>query len=71
MCAIDALGIAPMFDTPIEISSHDPLNDQEFHGQISPDGAGNWEPESAVVVCGRKQSSGGLLLRLSRAQLLR
>jgi hypothetical protein len=52
MCAIDALGIAPMFDTPIEVSSRDPLSGDEFQARLALDGTGTWEPDSAVVVAG-------------------
>jgi hypothetical protein len=52
MCAIDALGIAPMFDEPIEITSRDPLTDDEVRVRIASDGGGASHPESAVVVAG-------------------
>jgi len=52
MCAIDALGIASMFDQSIEISSRDPLSGETFHAGLAPDGTGSWQPESAVVVAG-------------------
>jgi hypothetical protein len=52
MCAIDALGIAPMLDEPIEIASRDPLTDEEITAMLDPAGSGSWQPQSAVVVCG-------------------
>ena len=52
MCAIDALGIAPMLDQPIEITSRDPLSDEPFHAKLSPDGSASWQPDTAVVVAG-------------------
>jgi hypothetical protein len=52
MCAIDALGIAPMFDQSIEISSRDPLSGEQFHAGLAPDGTGSWQPAAAVVVAG-------------------
>jgi Alkylmercury lyase len=52
MCAVDALGIAPMFDEPIEIVSLDPITDDEIRVRLAPSGAGAWQPESAVVVAG-------------------
>jgi hypothetical protein len=52
MCAIDALGMAPMFDEPIEITSRDPLTDDEILVRIAADGDGAWHPESVVVVTG-------------------
>jgi hypothetical protein len=56
MCAIDALGIAPMFDEPIEIASRDPLTEKEIQVELAPDGMGSWQPQEAVVVCGASGS---------------
>ena len=58
MCAIDALGIAPMFDESIEISSQDPLTGEEVRTRLEPDGEAAWEPESAVVVAGAGERCG-------------
>ena len=52
MCAIDALGIAPMFQQPVEIRSRDPLTGTAFQAKVAPDGAATWEPDTAVVVAG-------------------
>jgi hypothetical protein len=52
MCAIDALGIAPMFGQPIEIVSRDPLTGEEIAAKVEPHGEARWSPESAVVVSG-------------------
>ena len=52
MCAIDALGMAPMFLVPIEIVSRDPLTGEEIRARLAPDGDGAWQPTSAVVVAG-------------------
>ncbi len=52
MCAIDALGVAPMFQEPIEIASRDPLTAEAIRAQVAPDGSAQWWPESAVVVAG-------------------
>ncbi len=52
MCAIDALGIAPMFDQPITVDSLDPLSGAEIRVRVTPDGGGHWWPEPAVVVAG-------------------
>ena len=52
MCAIDALGIAPMFQEPVEIRSRDPLTRTAFQANVAPDGAATWEPDTAVVVAG-------------------
>jgi Alkylmercury lyase len=52
MCAIDALGIAPMFEVPIDVDSHDPVSGGEIRARVAPDGAAEWWPASAVVVAG-------------------
>jgi hypothetical protein len=56
MCAIDALGIAPMFGQQIEIESHDPASSEEIRARVAPDGAAEWSPESAVVLAGAIRS---------------
>lgn len=56
MCAIDALGIAPMLGKRIEIASRDPLTNEEIQVALEPDGEGNWQPDKAVVVCGASGS---------------
>lgn len=56
MCAIDALGIGPMFGEPIEIASRDPLTGESIQVQLDPDGNGTWDPQEAVVVSGRTGS---------------
>jgi alkylmercury lyase len=38
-CAIDALGIAPLFGEPIEVASRDPLSGDAIQTRIAPDGA--------------------------------
>lgn len=52
MCAIDALGIAPMLGEPIEIASRDPLTGADIQVELEPDGRGTWQPQRAVVVAG-------------------
>lgn len=52
MCAIDALGIAPMLDLPIEIASHDPFSGGEIRVQLDPGMTAGWQPDGAVVVAG-------------------
>jgi hypothetical protein len=56
MCAIDALGIAPILGKRIEIASCDPLTSEEIQVALEPGGEGHWQPEKAVLVCG---ASGG------------
>jgi hypothetical protein len=56
MCAIDALGIAPMFEELIEVESRDPLSGDEIRARVAPDGAAESWPESAVVVAGAIRS---------------
>ena len=52
MCAIDALGIAPMLELPAEISSHDPISGNEIRVRVDPDDGASWQPEEAVVLAG-------------------
>jgi hypothetical protein len=52
MCAIDALGIAPMFGATIEVGSRDPVSGDAIQARVAADGAAEWWPESAVVVAG-------------------
>jgi len=52
MCAIDALGIAPMLGVPIEITSRDPHTGTEVWVRLEPDEGAWWEPRSAVVLDG-------------------
>jgi hypothetical protein len=58
MCAIDALGIAPMFGEAIELESRDPASGDEIRARVAPDGSVEWSPESAVVVAGAIRSQG-------------
>jgi hypothetical protein len=58
MCAIDALGIAPMLDQPIEVHSHDPISGSEIRVNADPDGATVWQPETAVVLAGSSACEG-------------
>jgi hypothetical protein len=58
MCAIDALGIAPMFGEAIEIESRDPVTGDGIHARVEADGSVEWSPESAVVVAGAIRSEG-------------
>jgi len=52
MCAIDALGIAPMFRVEIEVASRDPVSGSDICARVATDGAAEWQPEPAVVVAG-------------------
>jgi hypothetical protein len=52
MCAIDALGIAPMLGRPIQIASRDPLTGAEIEIELAPGGEATHRPEEAVVACG-------------------
>jgi hypothetical protein len=58
MCAIDALGIAPMFAQRIEVESRDPVSGETIGARVAPDGAAEWWPEPAVVVAGAARSQG-------------
>jgi len=53
MCAIDALGMAAMFDRSIAVTSRDPVTDAEINVWLQPGGTGTWQPDGAVVVAGR------------------
>jgi hypothetical protein len=50
MCAIDALGIAPMLDQPIEIMSRDPLSNETFHAGLATAVGASWRPDTAAAV---------------------
>jgi len=52
MCAIDALGIAPMLSLPIEITSLDPHTGTEVWVRLDPGEGAWWEPQTAVVLDG-------------------
>ncbi len=51
MCAIDALGIAPMLELPVEIHSSDP-SAGEIWVRLDPGAGAWWEPQEAVVLSG-------------------
>lgn len=53
MCAIDALGVAPMLQRPIEVVSSDPVDRQTIRVTLSPEGMASWAPAESVVVSGR------------------
>jgi hypothetical protein len=52
MCAIDALGIAPMLELPIEIYSRDRLTGGEVWVRLDPSEGVWWEPKQAFVLAG-------------------
>lgn len=54
MCAIDALGIAPMLSTSVVISSADPGTGQAITVAVPASGHSVWDPASAVVFAGRQ-----------------
>jgi hypothetical protein len=58
MCAIDALGIAPMLGLPIEVYSHDPVSGGETWVRLDPGEGAWWEPQEAVVVSGSASCEG-------------
>ena len=53
MCAIDALGIAPMLSLTVEIVSRDPVGGGEVWVRLDPGDGAWWEPTEAVVLAGR------------------
>ena len=58
MCAIDALGIAPMLGLPIEITSRDPFTGTEIWVRLDPREGARWEPTTAVVLAGSASCDG-------------
>jgi hypothetical protein len=53
MCAIDALGIAPMLGAPVQIRSSDPATGAVITVRVPATGSGTvWDPDTAVVVYG-------------------
>lgn len=58
MCAIDALGIAPMLGLPIEVRSRDPISGREIHVQLRPGEQAGWQPQAAVVLAGSARCGG-------------
>lgn len=52
MCAIDALGMAPMFKVAVLIDSLDPVTGDAIRVELAADGHASWTPEDAVVVAG-------------------
>jgi hypothetical protein len=58
MCALDALGIAPMLELPIEILSRDPISHGEVWVRIDPGDGAWWEPGTAVVLAGSSCRNG-------------
>lgn len=52
MCAIDALGIAPMLGLLVEIYARDPLSGGEIWVRLDPYEGAWWEPRDAVVLSG-------------------
>lgn len=58
MCAIDALGMAPMLELPIEIASRDPLSGGEIWVRLDPAEGAWWEPGEAVVLAGSACAAG-------------
>ena len=52
MCAIDALGIAPMLGLPIEVRSRDPISGGDVHVQLHPGEQARSQPDEAVVLAG-------------------
>lgn len=58
MCAVDALGVAPMLDLPVTIASRDPRTGAAIEVRADPAGQGAWTPPSAVVVVGTLEGGG-------------
>jgi hypothetical protein len=56
MCAIDALGIAPMVNKPIQIRATDPSTGERVEVVLSSNGQTHWQPIESVVVVGASGS---------------
>lgn len=50
MCAIDALGVSPMLDQPVEMVSRDPVGRGDVWLRLDPGDGAWWEPTEAVVL---------------------
>jgi hypothetical protein len=50
MCAIDALGVAPMLDRPVTVTSACPICDAEVHINVAPDRIAARRPRSSIVI---------------------
>jgi len=58
MCAIDALGIAPMLNLPTSIVAHDLISGTEIRVEVDPDLVAAWQPRGAVVLAGSTSCDG-------------
>jgi hypothetical protein len=58
MCALDALGTAPMLELPTVVHSNDPLTGAPVHVRFDAHGEASWEPQEAVVLAGRNCCGG-------------
>jgi hypothetical protein len=52
MCAIDALGIAPMLNLPTEIVAHDSISGNEIRIHVDAELEATWHPHGSVVLAG-------------------
>lgn len=57
MCAIDALGVAPMLERSTTVTSLDPISGQPITVRVTPTSA-HWEPATAVVFAGTRDLAG-------------
>jgi hypothetical protein len=53
MCAIDALGMAAMLGTAVEVRSRDPVTEEPIEVSLAPQGEQQWRPVETVVLAGR------------------
>ena len=56
MCAIDALGIAPMLNEPIRVRATDPATGDGIEVALGSNGERQWQPTESVVVVGASGS---------------
>jgi hypothetical protein len=58
MCAIDALGIAPMLNLQTTIVAHDLTSGTEIRVHVDTDREATWQPHGAVVLAGSTSCDG-------------
>ena len=58
MCAVDALGIAPMLGLSTETRSQDPLTTTVVEVRVEPSGRARWSPRGAVVLSAQRCCGG-------------
>lgn len=60
MCAIDALGIAPMLSVPVEVDASCPETGERLHLSVAPESTISTSPDDVVIVRRRQGGSAHL-----------